>query len=76
MKNKLCSRVLHLSVLLYCRERSRFCRRSLRHKGVLGIGRLVVSLFTGSPNSKYVVYATACVYREFCGKITDRKKIV
>ena len=23
---------------------------------------------------KYVVYATACVYRELYGKITDRKK--
>ena len=29
---------------------------------------------TGAPSSKYVVYATACVYRELCGKITDRKK--
>ena len=29
---------------------------------------------TGSPSSKYVVYATACVYRELYGKITDRKK--
>ena len=28
------------------------------------------------PSSKYVVYATACVYRELCGKITDRKKTV
>ena len=26
----------------------------------------------GSPSSKYVVYATACVYRELYGKITDR----
>ena len=30
--------------------------------------------FTGAPSSNYVVYATACVYRELCGKITDRKK--
>ena len=31
---------------------------------------------TGSPSSKYVVYATlACVYRELYGKISDRKKI-
>ena len=29
---------------------------------------------TGSPSSKYVVYATACVYRELYEKITDRKK--
>ena len=29
---------------------------------------------TGSPSSKYVVYATACVYRELYGEITDRKK--
>ena len=29
---------------------------------------------TGAPSSKYVVYATACVYRELYGKITDRKK--
>ena len=29
---------------------------------------------TGSPSSKYMVYATACVYRELYGKITDRKK--
>ena len=29
---------------------------------------------TGSPSSKYVVYATAYVYRELYGKITDRKK--
>ena len=29
---------------------------------------------TGSPSSKYVVYATAYVYRELHGKITDRKK--
>ena len=28
----------------------------------------------GSPSSKYVVYATAYVYRELYGKITDRKK--
>ena len=33
-----------------------------------------LSLRTGSPNSKYVLYATACVYRELYGKITDRKK--
>ena len=31
---------------------------------------------TGSPSSKYVVYATACIYRELYGKITDRKKIL
>ena len=30
---------------------------------------------TGAPSSKYVVYATACVYRELYGKITDRKKM-
>ena len=29
---------------------------------------------TGSPSSKYVVYATACVYRELYRKINDRKK--
>ena len=29
---------------------------------------------TGSPSSKYVVYATACVYRELYWKINDRKK--
>ena len=29
---------------------------------------------TGYPSSKYVVYATACVYRELYTKITDRKK--
>ena len=29
---------------------------------------------TGSPSSKYVVYATACVYRKLYGEITDRKK--
>ena len=33
-----------------------------------------LSQTTGSPSSKYVVYATACVYRELYGKITDRKK--
>ena len=32
------------------------------------------SYTTGSPSSKYVVYATAYVYRELYGKITDRKK--
>ena len=31
---------------------------------------------TGSRSSKYVVYATAGVYRELYGKITDRKKNV
>ena len=31
---------------------------------------------TGSPSSKYVVCATACVYRELYGKIADREKIV
>ena len=31
-------------------------------------------LDTGSPSWKYVVYATACVYKELYGKITDRKK--
>ena len=36
----------------------------------------IISLITGSPSSKYVVYATAYVYRELYGKITDRKKIV
>ena len=30
---------------------------------------------TGSPSSKYVVYATACVYRELYEKITDRKEL-
>ena len=35
---------------------------------------VVFSRCTGSPSSKYVVYATACVYRELYGKITDRKK--
>ena len=29
---------------------------------------------TGSPSSKYVVYATAFVYRELYGKISNRKK--
>jgi len=29
---------------------------------------------TGFASSKYVVYATACAYRELYGKITDRKK--
>ena len=36
--------------------------------------RSVLRLPTGSPSSKYVVYATACVFRELYGKITDRKK--
>ena len=31
-------------------------------------------LLTGFLSSKYVVYATAYVYRELDGKITDRKK--
>ena len=31
---------------------------------------------TGAPSSKYVVYATACVYRELYWKITDRKNVV
>ena len=31
-------------------------------------------LTTSSPSSKYVVYATACVYRELYGKIADHKK--
>ena len=34
----------------------------------------IVFPVTGSPSSKYVVYATACVYRELYEKITDRKK--
>ena len=34
----------------------------------------LVRLITGATSSKYVVYATACVYRELYGKITDRKK--
>ena len=29
---------------------------------------------TGFPSSEYVVYATAYVYRELYGKITERKK--
>ena len=33
-----------------------------------------VAQLTGSPSSKCVVYATACVYRELYGKIADRKK--
>ena len=37
---------------------------------------VLVHITTGSPSSKYVVYATVCVYRELYGKITDRKKIV
>ena len=32
------------------------------------------SQITGSPSSKYVVYATACVYKELYGKIADRKR--
>ena len=35
-----------------------------------------IVLITGAPSSKYVVYATACVYRELYGKITDRKNVV
>ena len=31
---------------------------------------------TGSASSKYVVYATACVYRELYGKITDHEKLL
>ncbi len=31
-------------------------------------------MLTGSPSSKYVVYGTACVYRELYGKVTDRKQ--
>ena len=31
------------------------------------------ALVTGSPSSKYEVYATACVYRELYGKITYKK---
>ena len=42
------------------------------------IALLVIDLcfgyITGSPSSKYVVYAIACVYRELYGKIADRKK--
>ena len=34
----------------------------------------ISGLNAGSPSSKYVVYATACVYRELYGKIADRKK--
>ena len=34
----------------------------------------VVDEPTGFPSSKYVVYATACAYKELYGKITDRKK--
>jgi len=30
---------------------------------------------TGFASSKYVLYATDCVYRELHGKITDRKKM-
>ena len=30
---------------------------------------------TGSPSSKYVVYAAACVYRELYGKINHCKKL-
>ena len=33
-----------------------------------------IVLTTGSLSSKYVVYATACVYRELYGKTTDREK--
>ena len=33
-----------------------------------------IEICTGSPSSRYVVYATACVYRELYGKIADRKK--
>ena len=29
---------------------------------------------TGCLSLKYVVFAAACVYRKFYGKITDRKK--
>ena len=33
-----------------------------------------LTLYTGSPSSKYVVYATASAYRAFYRKISDRKK--
>ena len=36
----------------------------------------IASVTTGSPSSKYVVYTTACVYRELYAKIADRKKSV
>ena len=32
------------------------------------------TIATGSPSSKYEVYATAYVYSELYGKITNRKK--
>ena len=38
------------------------------------LNQLNATYFTGSPSSKYVVYAAAYVYRELCGKIADRKK--
>ena len=40
---------------------------------LIGDGKLANQI-TGSASSKYVVYATACVYKELYGKITDRKK--
>ena len=60
-----------------------FCSENLAHQqaGIQSSGAhsgSVPSLaerLTGSPSSKYVVYATACAYKELYGKITDRKKI-
>ena len=34
----------------------------------------LIPALTGSPDSKYVMIATACVYKELHGKFTDHKK--
>ena len=46
---------------------SNLIRQQIKERGLIYI-------CTGSPSSKYLVYATACVYGELYGKIIVRKK--
>ena len=68
--------VFHLILLFSTCSRSfkKICSWELL--GAMSLSQSKAFQTTGSPCSKYVVYATACVYRELYGKIADRKKIV
>ena len=60
----------YISILALRLVRIALKLRRFRKLTFIGV-KLGASCTTDSPSSKYVVYATACVYRELYGKIAD-----
>ena len=62
-------------IFLHMLRRKMWVTAGMRLLCVCANRKMAVVLTTGSPSSKYVVYGTACAYKELYGEITDRKKI-